>query len=116
FLKASTLDRLEELLAQGGRVLGMGQAPDRAFGGDGMLDVHERVERLFGVAPGEPAQETEIVMRDHPGGGRSAFVRGPKVDEAVGKAVRALIDPDVTLDNPEVMYLHRVKDERDLYF
>ncbi|MDQ4044406.1 MAG: hypothetical protein M3173_03035, partial [Chloroflexota bacterium] len=35
---------------------------------------------------------------------------------ALEEAINGLIEPDVIIDNPEVYYLHRVKDDRDLYF
>lgn len=34
----------------------------------------------------------------------------------VEKALRALLPPDVEIDNPEVFYLHRVCDDQDIYF
>jgi hypothetical protein len=36
--------------------------------------------------------------------------------DAFRDALAGLIEPDVVIDNPEVFYLHRVKDDRDLYF
>jgi hypothetical protein len=38
------------------------------------------------------------------------------VADALGAAIGSLIAPDVTIDNPEVFYLHRVKDGQDIYF
>jgi hypothetical protein len=35
---------------------------------------------------------------------------------ALREAIEGLIEPDVEIDNPEVFYLHRVKDNRDIYF
>lgn len=39
-----------------------------------------------------------------------------EVMAALGQAIARLIEPDVVIDNPEVFSLHRVKDDRDLYF
>jgi hypothetical protein len=36
--------------------------------------------------------------------------------EAFRDALAGLIDPDVIIHNPEIFYLHRIKDGRDLYF
>lgn len=38
------------------------------------------------------------------------------VMEAVEAALQALVPPDVTIDNPEVFYLHCFNDNRDIYF
>ena len=39
-----------------------------------------------------------------------------EVEQAVARAVASLIEPDVVIDNAELLCLHRVKDDRDLYF
>ncbi|MDQ4100433.1 MAG: hypothetical protein M3121_08035 [Chloroflexota bacterium] len=39
-----------------------------------------------------------------------------EVMRALGSAIGELIQPDVVIDNPEVFYLHRVKEGRELYF
>ncbi len=36
--------------------------------------------------------------------------------ETLGQAIAGLIVPDVAIDNPEIFYLHRVKNGQDLYF
>jgi hypothetical protein len=36
--------------------------------------------------------------------------------DAFRDVLAQLIEPDVVIDNPEIFYLHRIKDERDLYF
>jgi hypothetical protein len=38
------------------------------------------------------------------------------VADALQKVLNGLITPDVIIDNPEVFYLHRIKDGRDIYF
>ena len=38
------------------------------------------------------------------------------VADALAGALLGLIEPDVVIDNPEVFYLHRVKDGQDLFF
>ncbi len=39
-----------------------------------------------------------------------------EVARALHQAITGLIQPDVVIDNPDVFCLHRVKDDRDLYF
>jgi hypothetical protein len=178
-IQLATLERLERFVGEGGRVMGAVLLPGEAFGDDGLVDVRERVGALFGVDPGavgrlDPDAALGIVERDHPGGGRTAFVtaaslsrglpearqrelRQPgvpesdrfvvepqesgetrylltledgttadigaeveaerrRIREVVADAVGRLIEPDVRISNPDVLYLHRVHDDRDLIF
>src|SRR3712207_2276900 len=79
-IKLSTLERLEQFVAAGGRVLGMVFLPDRAFGPDGLVDIHGRVEALFGVDPEQTQREYRKVLdlrtttTDHPNGGAASFL------------------------------------------
>jgi hypothetical protein len=132
-VKLGTLERLERFVAGGGRVLGTVFLPAAAFGPEGLVDVSGRVEALFGVDPRETqasfahADGVRVVVREHAGGGRAAFLRaggivrtGTEVDAnvttGVREAVAGLVDPDVRIDNEELFCLHRAKDDRDLYF
>jgi hypothetical protein len=81
-IKLSTVERLEQFVESGGRVLGMVFLPDRAFTDDGQVDIAGRIEALFGVNPTDSQRQyrswhdMDIVERDHPSGGKSAFIRG----------------------------------------
>lgn len=176
-IKLSTLERIETFVSQGGRVLGMVFLPDRAFTDDGLIDVAERVQALFGVSPLETQREhrsktdLNVITTDH-GAGKAAFLQTygigrllplrlqralDRVGDASGvhvsiegddqtryiyappngerdditaevaqeraavadvlwSVLNDLAAPDVVIDNPEVFYLHRLKDERDIYF
>lgn len=170
-LKLEALEALERFVESGGAVLGMVFLPDRAFGPDGLVDVADRVQALFGVDPRATQREfadaegLEVTTKGrvsflrtnmldpahdparpmHPVDEDAATVveRGGyfessrhyvvangerveiteavaaerrKVATAVGQAIAGLIEADVTVDNDELFCLHRVKDERDLYF
>ena len=84
-LKLAGLERLEEFVAAGGRLLGMVFLPDQAFGPDGLVDVADRVRDLFGVDPRATQRDfaaqdgIEVVERRHEGGGRTAFLRTDKL-------------------------------------
>jgi hypothetical protein len=175
----STLEQMERLTVQGGRLLGCIILPDQAFtpGAQrpGSVDIAGRVQVLFGIDPAETQQnytgETGITAEMTAPG--TAFVRsyalarqlpfawqqclgqpgrtesasfvieaenevsryyvktttGERIEitaeveaerlevrRVLADALAALIDPDVTIDRPEVFYLHRVKDGRDIYF
>ena len=202
-LRLETVARLEQFVAQGGRLLGMIFLPERAFGPAGLVDVSGRLQALFGVNPQESQRNfrhctgVDVIVREHPGGGKTAFFQsyalarrfplrlqqqlgtpgypdspffvvepapsaaegpvpsiaeGPAPSRAKGSAqgtnhyffappdadrqeitaevvaerqavadalqtaLAHLVAPDVVIDNPEIFYLHRVKDGRDLYF
>jgi hypothetical protein len=178
-LKLSTIERLEQFVAGGGRVLGTVFLPDTGLGEEQLVDISERVRRLFDVDPAETQRSfvsqssITTTVTDHPGGGKTGFLQSyalnrqlpwrlqestgvpgqpesahiiiedvsgqatywfdpsqgerqdvtselaaerEEVMQALGEAIEALIAPDITIDNREVFYLHRVKDDRDIYF
>jgi hypothetical protein len=194
-IKISTVERLEQFAAQGGRLLGLIFLPDRAFAGPepagkgepgAMLDISARIERLFGLNPTETQQTfqqqrgIEVLWHGgRPSGrrpeGKAAFVRSyalarhlpwhlqrqlgqagrpespflvieadneisrytfagsgslserqditgevneerQAVAEALRAALNGLLDPDVTIDQPDIFYLHRIKEDQDIYF
>ncbi len=140
YVRTSTLDRLEEHVAQGGGLLGGVLLPSEALGHDGLVDVRERVRALFGVDPDETRSEiggegsAEVLCA-----GRVAFVRAgriagrptanihamaqaetvpPATDvvDAYRRATRTVLDPDLEIDNDDLFALHRAKDGRDVVF
>jgi hypothetical protein len=182
-IKLSTLERLEQFMAQGGRALGMIFLPDKAFSGESgvteLVDISERMRALFGIDAGESQRsfqeqtEIEVVENGLPGGGKTAFLRSyalsrqlpmhilqqlgtpgrtdsrlfvieagqdasqyfyapeggqrqeitsevnaerKAVADALDGALATLIEPDIAIDNREIFYLHRQKDEQDIYF
>jgi hypothetical protein len=135
--RLSTVDRLEELVAAGGKLLGAVLLPGQAFGPDGQADVAARIEALFGAGPrvaagsGPPAGAGPGVRRHE--GGAAVFIRAPAiagraspggapggaddgVARAIGSALAALVPADVQIGNDELFSLHRRKDGQDLFF
>src|SRR5919109_3729366 len=94
-VKLSTVERLEELVAAGGGVLAIGMLPEQAFDDAGLVDVGTRLRRAFE-------------------GERCELIDG--VDGDVEGAARRLVEPDVVISNPEIVYLHRVKEGQDVFF
>jgi hypothetical protein len=182
-LKLSTLEKLEQFVAQGGRVLGMIFLPDQAFskteGVTELVDISDRIRALFGVNPAEIQQnfekqlDVQVMEQDLPNGGKTAFLRSyalsrqlpmhiqrrldtpgktespffvieseertsryffspqpgerqeitdevnaerEAVADGLEQALLKLIQPDVSIDNREVFYLHRQNDGQDIYF
>jgi alpha-L-rhamnosidase len=138
--RLSTVDRLEELVRAGGKLLGAVLLPEQAFGPDGQVSVAARMEALFGTGARPAAgtgqrPATGTGVRRHEGGGAAAFIRaaaiasrrapgGPPappgtdagVAEAIGSALAALVTTDVRIGNDELFSLHRRKDGQDLFF
>jgi glycosyl hydrolase family 106( putative alpha-L-rhamnosidase) len=82
--RLSTVTRLEELVAGGGKVLGMVLLPGQGFGPDGQVDLAARLQALFGVDPPATASSGQttgvrIDTRRHEGGGIAAFIAAASV-------------------------------------
>lgn len=79
-IKLNTVEVLERFVQAGGKLLGGVFLPDQAYGPNGLVDVSDRIEALFGVNPAESRrtyqQHTGIdtVVHEHDSGGRVAFL------------------------------------------
>jgi hypothetical protein len=97
-LKLTTLERLEQFVAAGGRVLGTVFLPDRAFSGGGIVDVSQRVASLFGVDPIATQREycdeagIDTLVIDHEGGGRTGLVRSYALNRALPRRLQEALD------------------------
>src|SRR5918995_1205067 len=97
-LKLATLERLEQFVAGGGRVLGTVFLPDRAFSGDGIVDVSQRIASLFGVDPIASQREhrdvagIDLVFTEHEGGGRTGFVRSYALNRSLPRRLQEALD------------------------
>ena len=105
-IRLSTVEALERFVAAGGKVLGVLEVPERAIGPDGLVDVSSRLEAVF----------ADVIRGDPAGMIADANEGGPQLADALRDGIDALIEPDLRLDNDELFALHRVKDERDVYF
>jgi hypothetical protein len=85
------------------RALGL---PGRAESPHFVIETAGDSSRYYYAPPEQEREEiTAEVMAE-----RAAVAR------SFGRAISALIAPDVVIDNPEIFYLHRVKNGQDLYF
>jgi hypothetical protein len=100
-IQLATLERLERFVAEGGRLLGAVLLPATAFGDGELVDVRDRVARLFGVDPArvgavDPAPGVSPVEHDHPGGGRTVFLATASLARALPERLqRELGQPGV---------------------
>jgi hypothetical protein len=109
-LRLSTVEALERFVASGGKVVGVLTAPSRGLSHRGLVDVADRVRALFSGSNGR------FVTGDAPAMIDDANAGGDHLADALQDAVGSLIEPDVIVDNDELFVLHRVKDDRDVYF
>jgi hypothetical protein len=81
-------------------------APGRPESAHFVIEPAGDASRYFFAPPGMERQEiTEEVIAE-----RQA------VSAALGDALARLVAPDVTISDPDIFYLHRIKDDRDIYF
>jgi alpha-L-rhamnosidase len=106
FVQLSTVEALERFAAGGGRILTVLQRPERALGPGGLVDVGARIAA---VASGAVDGDARRLLDD-------ANAGGSLLADTLRRAIEPLIEPDVVLDNEEIFVLHRVKDDRDVYF
>jgi hypothetical protein len=96
-VRLETLEALERLVAAGGRVLGAVLLPEHAIAPDGLVDVADRMHALFGVDPRSVRRDRlgqagiEVLEREHPGGGRTAFVRSHALSRALPARLQAAL-------------------------
>ena len=109
-LKLSTLERLEQFVAQGGRVFGMIFLPHQAFtrsnGLTELVDISERVRALFGIDPFE-SQKTfqsqpglELEAQVHPGGGKTVFLRSYALNRQLPMRIQQQLETSGKTESP----------------
>jgi hypothetical protein len=108
-IQLSTLEKMEQFVAKGGRLLGTIFLPSQAFtrtdGVTRLVDISARVEALFGVNPIE-TQETfarqkglDIVEKDH-GNGKTAFLRSYALNRQLPMRVQELLGTPGKTESP----------------
>jgi hypothetical protein len=109
-IKLSTLEKLEQFVAQGGKVLGMIFLPSQAFTKSGnlteLVDISERVRALFGVDPVETQQTfqkqtgLDVLEQEHDGGGKTAFFRSYALNRQLPMRVQEELDAPGKTETP----------------
>ena len=112
-MKLSTLEKLEQFIAQGGRVLGMIFLPDRAFTESDnvpgnvteLVDISDRVRALFGIDPFETQQtfqrQSQIeVLEGDQGKGKTAFLRSYALNRQLPMHIQQELDTPGKTESP----------------
>lgn len=123
-LKTATFDSIEKFAQNGGKLIADTLLPVEFLETE-KADAAARIKKLFGVS-------AEELMKNFQNGGKfkitnvnskgNIFVihgQGLHVhrqQDELKKALDACLTPDVIIDNEEIFYLHRVKDDHDVYF
>lgn len=126
-IKPETLDKLEEFVKDGGHIIADTVLPTETPTGFDQ-DVANRIKKLFDVDPivvrerfSQETQELKVHTQDHPSGGKGIFVEGSgfaahNSRELLASLLKDCITPDVEISDPQIFYLHRLKDGKDIYF
>lgn len=126
-IKSTTMDIMEKFVQAGGKLGGDALLPYHCIEGE-CKDLAGRIEKLFGVNPDTlkeeflSSKETGLTLTTRESGnGKVVFVSGQgfaKNDDigTLKQLMLSCIRPEITIDNDEVFYLHRVKDGKDFFF
>jgi hypothetical protein len=144
-IKPSTYAQMQALVAGGGSVIADTLPPTHFIEAGSTAPVAKNGETrdfagFFGVNPGElrekfdrgaagdfnvhygsgPNGNGNVIVFTGPGleasDGPGAGVISPEGTAGLKAALERCITPDVTISEPDVFYLHRVKDDYDIYF
>jgi hypothetical protein len=123
-LKTKTFIKLQEFVASGGKVIASTLVPLELIGNHQKIDLNE-VNTLFGI-------ESKKLLSEFQNGSTFNVIsngRSKNVHVVSGKGlyrerkqkelkflIESCIVPDVTIDNENIFYLHRIKDNFDIYF
>ncbi|MGE5529973.1 MAG: glycosyl hydrolase [Patescibacteria group bacterium] len=124
-IKETTMAQMERFVDAGGTVLATTLLPEASV--DTRRSLADRAAALFGQEPAAMKAAylnglTAVTAYDRQHrDGRAIFLAGPGLRQAnphreLGTILRERFAPDVIIDDPDVFYLHRVKDGRQVYF
>jgi hypothetical protein len=123
-LKSKTFIKLQEFVQNGGKIISSTLIPYELLGDNQLNNSHE-IEKLFGIEPKKLLMEFQNgsnfnVLSNSPSNNIHVITGKGLFKERRQEELRTLIEtcitPDITVDNENVFYLHRVKDEFDIYF
>lgn len=123
-LKASAFEKIEEFVNSGGKVIADTLIPTSLLESE-KDSANERISKLFG-------QDPDLIIRNFKNGAKFGIAhknskgdvyviegKGLHVERTKAKLneiILRCINPDVTISNEDIFYLHRQKDGYDIYF
>lgn len=129
-IKAKTLETMEAFVDAGGKISGDALLPYMCIEGEAELFT-SRIRALFGIDPEKLRNEFpeccsgQTITERTAGKGKALFVTGTGFKsnpdagaalELLDRLLRSCVTPEIEIDSPEVFYLHRIKDGKDLFF
>lgn len=125
-MKQRTFEFIERFVRGGGTVIGDTLLPVQFLEGRGRQGT-ARVRKLFGVDPQKLLTEfhagagAQALLSRNVGRGKAFVLKGKGLFRGTSRkllerALRASVIPDVTVSDPDVFCLHRVKSGCDIYF
>ena len=125
-IKESTLHKLETFFRAGGKVVADAMLPTENTAGFSQ-ELTDTISRLFEEDAAAVrkealggAGEQRVTVNENENGGKCIFVSrgfGPSLPgSTLDQVLRQCITPDVEISDPNVFYLHRIKDGKDVYF
>jgi hypothetical protein len=123
-LKANTFLKLREFVESGGKIIASTLVPIE------LLDNHQtidsgQIKKLYGIEPNQLLSEfqngSDFKVLTNPDSKNVHLLSGKGLNlERKQREVRNLIEscitPDIKIDNENIFYLHRVKEDFDIYF
>lgn len=123
-IKLSTLERLEQFVAQGGKVLGMIFLPSQAFApGEKqgtVVDIAGRMQALFGIDPQESQKiyrqqrQIELVGKEHARGGKAVFIRSYALSRQLPMRLQEQLNQTGQTESP--YWVIETKDDQSRYY
>ena len=123
-ISVRAMEKIQSFYEQGGTVIATSMLPSQSaeFGSDGKVSAI--VKLMFGIDPAIPMQTGETIFKRNSKGGQLAFI--PKPDAAALSVAfnRLGIAPDLIFeslpklnnDKTEVSYIHKVKENKQIYY
>ena len=124
-LKRKTFETIRQFVKQGGTVIADTLLPCEFLESE-KDGAPTQVSKLFGADPLEVLEEfqhggsTNVKIIRKYGKGKAYFLKGKGLSQSgrkeLQRVLEACVEPDVTISNGDVFYLHRQKDGHDIYF
>jgi len=130
-IKTTTLRKIKEFYENGGKIVAAVLLPFQSAEQGEDEEVSKTVKKIFGVNPIEIAKKIKygkdkskitVIKTENKSGGQAYFIktRNPlhvvKPIQLIERTLSEIVEEDVRIDDPEIMYLHKAKGEVDLYF
>ncbi|MCB0732181.1 MAG: hypothetical protein KDC88_14230, partial [Ignavibacteriae bacterium] len=122
-MQLNSFEKIGEFLNNGGNLIVDSLLPFDLLNYEGE-DGYEKIKNLFEFDPNklsESALSEDVFKLIKTRNGQVNILQGPglfkkKNYQLLKDAVESFITPDVIIDSKDVFYLHRVKDDHDIYF